>query len=808
MYYKVKWQIVLCLFIVTLVKTYSQEIVFSGNVIDKDSGLELSFANIRVAETDFGTAADASGRFQLKLDPGFHRIIFSYIGYQSDTLDLDFNDNISREIKLLPVSLNFPEIVVLPGENPALRIIKKAIEYKTSRQSKIKTYTMNSVSKGIFRSTGDVSGDKNSVSAGIDDTGNDSTQMEIKAIFENYSKAYFRSPDELKEEIIARKQTANVPSTVNLLTGGRLIQNFYDDEIEFFGRKIPSPISETDPEYYFYFLQDSTFFNRRKVYNVYFAPTSNIFPAFYGNLFILDSLFALIKLDVNLNNAANPGRIFSKINVFQQFMAFDDSLYFPIDYRLFADGNVFGFLKFGLELNSLMYNYKINEEITEDKFDGAIISVLPEADEKKEKFWKTIQGIPSSEEESEAYSKIDSVKKAPKSFFEKISLLSPRTRMNDNLSIPGPMDIYHFNRVEGHALGFGLYINDEFNKRLNADFNTQYGFSDKRLKNKLSVEYLMGKNRTSSIYFSGFNKLTNLFEEDDEYNQFTTTVLNLFTKYDYKDYYYSNGMEFGVKHSLADYLEITAGGYYSKDKSASVNTNYSLFQKEEIYNANRPVEDTEIKVISAGFNFDFRDFIDDGYFRRRIPGKVIPLFSFKYLTTEPGFLKNKFKYDRFTFELNGRLATFGTAEFRYQYQRDVSYGTVPVQRMSQISGNIESGGKYFTYRTLKFGEVFGDNITKINIEHYFGDELFRRFHMGFLAEFQITLNSFINIAWSSISSKSKKELTGNFYEFKTPFVEAGFGLGHLFLPIAIEFAWKLNHRGHNNFAICLNTALM
>ena len=125
----------------------------------------------------------------------------------------------------------------------------------------------------------------------------------------------------------------------------------------------------------------------------------------------------MVKIDVNLNAPANPGRIFNKVNILQQYSKYENDIFMPVDYRIFADGNALGIFKFGLELNTIFFDYKVNSPIPDGIFNMAIVKVLPDADKKDSLYWKSTQTIPSTLEEQKAYTRIDSLETLPKSFW-------------------------------------------------------------------------------------------------------------------------------------------------------------------------------------------------------------------------------------------------------------------------------------------------------------------------------------------------------------------------------------------------------
>jgi hypothetical protein len=79
------------------------------------------------------------------------------------------------------------------------------------------------------------------------------------------------------------------------------------------------------------------------------------------------------------------------------------------------------------------------------------------------------------------------------------------------------------------------------------------------------------------------------------------------------------------------------------------------------------------------------------------------------------------------------------------------------------------------------------------------------FNIPGLKDWEVTLNAFLNIAVSEIGQKSAELLPTDLRTFSKPFYEIGFGIGQGILPIQLEFAWKLNYRGSNNFVMSINT---
>jgi hypothetical protein len=81
--------------------------------------------------------------------------------------------------------------------------------------------------------------------------------------------------------------------------------------------------------------------------------------------------------------------------------------------------------------------------------------------------------------------------------------------------------------------------------------------------------------------------------------------------------------------------------------------------------------------------------------------------------------------------------------------------------------------------------------------------------VSFLSNTGINFNTFINGALISTGNESESLLFhDSIKSFTHPFYEAGFGIGHLLLPLKFEFSWKLNYRGENNFRFGINSVVL
>ena len=785
----------------------AQQFTIKGKIVDADSKFPLSFANIRVAETTLGTSSNVNGKFELKLKQGTYKLIASFIGYYSDTVNVEVDKNLNEvNFALRQSEIILSEVLVKPGVNPALEIIRKAIEKKNIRNNRLKNYEVEAYTKGLVRTTEEISAGNNSIGVGLG--GSDTTELIIAGILENHSRNYFQQPDKFKSVILARKQSANFPPSINTLTGGRLIQDFYENDVNFLGRDLPGPISDNALNYYYYYIENVLAQNNKTIYQIHIEPDNSSDPGFSGKIFITDSTFDLVKVDLILNRAANTGNLFDTVNIYQQFDEYN-GIVMPIDYRLFVKANVLGLVRFGFELNTIMFNYSINNNIPENIFNKAIVTVVPDADNIDSSYWQNTQTIPNTLEETIAYERIDSVESAPKTFWDDYSLLDTRISLSDNLSISAPIAMYHFSRVEGHALDLGIFVDDAFNRRFNSSLKMSYGFSDKKFKQDFNAGYLLGDYRTWEVKARAFNKLNVLFEESDNYGELLSTLVTLIAKNEFRDYYYSKGIEIGIEGEVLPVVKMRLNYKNKTDNNAFVNTDFSFFNKEKTYRANPPIFETRINSLNLGFDLDFRDYIEDGYFRRRTSlGRSYVLLSGDITYSNPDFLSSNLNFTKYEISAFTFIRTFKSASMNVRLYGRLTDGATPYQDLYALPGNIDVVFNSQTFRTLNVNEIVGDKIITLNFTHDFRDEIFRAMNIPGLKNWEIMFSLIFNAALADITSETTAILTNPVKSFKHPFYEIGFALGQGLLPFKLEFMWKLNYRDGNNFRVGLNLPLL
>jgi hypothetical protein len=300
-----------------------------------------------------------------------------------------------------------------------------------------------------------------------------------------------------------------------------------------------------------------------------------------------------------------------------------------------------------------------------------------------------------------------------------------------------------------------------------------------------------------------------LFEQSKDYNELVATFLSLLSKYEFKDYYYSKGFDVELWGEVFPVLSLGLGFLNRTDNSAYNNSDFSFFAKDKTYRLNPAIFETKINAVTAGFKLDFRDYIEDGYSRRRISfGGNYTTFEGDVTWSNQDVLKSKIDFTKYEFRSDSQVRTFRNCILNIKTNFVYNDGTLPFQMLHSLPGNIDVVSRSYSFRTLEYNEMLGDRLATIMIEHFWGSELFRWFGVPGLKDWDIILDSFFNIAYTDISDKSRSILIYPQRVFRNPFYEIGFGIGHALLPLTIEFAWKLNHKNNNNFRVSINSFIV
>ena len=109
--------------------TDAQELTIEGKVVDSESMEPLAFVNVIYGTPSKGTTTDIDGRFSIEISRQVDHVQFSFLGYHKKVVDVDtLTGSPEQPIQMDPRAFRLDEVVIKPGSNPAVPIIKKVYE--------------------------------------------------------------------------------------------------------------------------------------------------------------------------------------------------------------------------------------------------------------------------------------------------------------------------------------------------------------------------------------------------------------------------------------------------------------------------------------------------------------------------------------------------------------------------------------------------------------------------------------------------------------------------------------------------------
>lgn len=473
--------LIVCLFLSLM----SQAQSVKGRITDGVTGEPLPFVAVVIATSNQGVYSDIDGYFELRALPTGTQVNFSFVGYEG--LQKTWQGEQPWLVQLTPKPFQLSEVIVLPGENPAERIIRKAIENKAlNHPEKGNSFTYDSYNKLVFTMLLDSSISNDPVKYNSLDSSTqevvDFTKDQHLFLMESVSKRKFLPPGKSEETIIASRVSGLTNPQFSLLATQLQSFSFYGESVNIFDLSYLSPLSDQAIRKYLFILEDTTFAGSDTVYTVSFRPRKGKnFVGMKGQLFIHTNRYAIQNVIAEPFESA--GGFHVKIQQHYEFV--NDKKWFPVQLNSlitmpFASVNNFDLVGIG---KSYIKNIVLDPELRARDFTPVTIQMQAGALNAPDSVWNKYRSLEPDARDARTYHVVDSLGKAENfdKFAQALLILSTG-------KIPwGPISfdidrLMRFNNFEGFRGGLGLHTNERMSKYFEVGGYWAYGFRDKRKK--------------------------------------------------------------------------------------------------------------------------------------------------------------------------------------------------------------------------------------------------------------------------------------------------------------------------------------
>lgn len=766
----------------------------TGTVVDSLTRAPLPLATVRLDGTDRGTIAGKDGRFNIRLQPGDHRLVVSYVGYQRRGVDLTVSvRRIDLAIALAPSIAQTGPIVVTP-EDPARRLLRFAIARKQLQRDSLESYSHTLYTR--FVAAADTS------TAGRATGRGDTT---IVTIFESYSRGYFRKPDEYFNEIFQRRQTANVPPQGNFVVFGTNL-SAYDDFVRILGEDIYTPFHPDALDFYnveiAYVTRDA---DSTPIAHLLVTPTSGDRRAFSGSIDLNARTFAPLKVDLEPNRAVQLP-FDASLHYKQTFDVVDDRFVVPTGMHIAASvsAEILWLFSPRLDINieTVAYDYRTNVPLDDDLFAQRRVEASETAESIDSTFWESSEVLPLSTAERDAYEEIRVHLEAPDSLssdggglFGRVLGEIPRVvgRLNRR-PFTGVEDVFRYNRIHGAYTGIGLC--DEVIDGVLATVKGGYGFADERWYGEIAGKVWLDRTEHFAIDASAYRRLARRDNPWIVTAQGITPLALVFGS-DYGDYYYSNGFEGGIEASSGQLRFLRRDQYIRPNRfrvffraedheSARNRTEFSLLGRDDTFRPNPPAMDGTMRSIGGEINLAFAPGRRFGRIGLQLTAEV----------SDPDLLPTAFTFEQYTGTFFLTTRTLPLWQLDVRFSGGYSRGQVPPQRFFSLESAVSSIAGEAAFRGMSVKEFYGDRFASVSLEHNFGEIIPGILRIPNIASFGIEFLLLGRAGWTSFSPETRMftnttlpstDATSDRYYY-----EAGIGINRLLFFFRVDLSARFS----------------
>jgi hypothetical protein len=465
----------------------AQTNIIEGYVFDEKTGNPIPFANFQLIGNDrkIGTVSDVRGWFRLQATEVDSLVSISHVSYENRILPLD-EFIMKGTVFLKPSTLALSEFTFEAGENPAMAIIKKAIEYKPIHNpGKLDSYRYEAYHKTIFSFEG--------LSEFPDYDDPNLNMLEGGHLFmaESYSEVKFKKPGRINETVKASKISGIDNPLVALAASTFQPFSFYETHFNVLEQPYLNPLSKEGLNKYNYFLEDSIDQASGKTLIISYQPKKGkFFQLLKGLMYISENQFAL----ENMTLSPADSTLVLTFEM-QQKNSWDGQYWFPVQINASFRTTDNSFEQKNLLIKNQMFltNIEINKLPKNEKFQP--LSLVMDINNKAYD-WETLRLDSLTYREYQTYRRFENMPEKEKRRLEVISKVIGQLATG---RIPiGPVDLiperlFRINRYEGFALGLGLSSNQSLSDFFRLEGYFRYGFRDKAWKYGTGIEFMLDK---------------------------------------------------------------------------------------------------------------------------------------------------------------------------------------------------------------------------------------------------------------------------------------------------------------------------
>ena len=756
----------------------AQETLVVGQVLNATAKSPVPDANIYFKNTTKGTKSNDEGYFLIRTEGGETTLVFSAVGYRTREIRFKKGQSAGLQVELKEQNVELLEVMVVPGANPALPLMRKVREARD--RNDYSTLTTGTFAEQNLVYLGNIS--RNSLKRKI------FSQLSEGAIQSNDSSLLlplFMSEKKVQRQknnvsVLSENYFSSKPENERLLMGLTNQQsagiNFYRNSLTFFNQSFVSPLASSGNAYYNYYLTDSIMQNQRKEYQINFRTKNPKNLAFNGSMRIDSASLALTYIDAILPTRANLNYV-HQLRVQQQFE--QNSSFFVPQTSLFSSNITYEVLADSLHPKPELFIQQ--KTITEN------ISISENSD---------INFAGSNLKATEIDSSMLHLGNTPVVRFAKwlADVIITGYIPVGKVDIGKVQHIARLTEVEGLRLTLPFRTNETFSKNIGFSGYAGYGFKNNIPKYSAGFHYkLPTENRL--IFNANYT---------DDYRR---------VDYDYNDFLYrENPLLSGDEDIAITIFGLRTARKLNERKEFSTSLTYdwnkniesTLFYRHHrlgdseampfVQNATVLSHITQQSVVLQS-RFSFGERVYDDHFQRIYVANEKPVI---YTILEAGKFNAGTKQGNYL-KINASVKQqirFTAGQWNYMFEAGKIFGEVPYSLLEIPMGNGSFPYRRNLFNTLRDMEYAFDQYAGMHNELIMNGivmnhiPLIKHLNLRELLTFKVLYGNRSNVHNNII------DIPANIYKLNQPHMEVGVGFSNILRLFTLQSLWRLTNPDH------------
>ena len=804
---KKKTRIILLLIVLFPALTFAQLTKLTGKVTDSSTGETLPLASVFFKGTTIGTNCDLDGKFSLETKNAKDSLVISMMGYKQKIVTIVKNKFQVINVSLEPITTLLNTVVITPGENPAIKFMRKVIANKKNNdREKLDAYQYEAYNKIQLDANNITEKFKNQrilrpfkfIFNYVDTSSvNGKTYLPI-FISESLSDVYYRKNPKASIEKVKANKISGINDASYAQFLGDLVQsvNIYDNYINLFQKNFVSPVAGFGLAFYKYYLLDSARIDNKWCYKVSFKPKRKQEYTFSGSLWVNDTTFAVKSIEMQMSHDVNMNFI-NDMQLSQEYEKIGEYWMLSRD-KIIADFNILektqknlGF--YGTKTTTYR-NFVLNQPKDPKFYNQPVTTIVePDALIKNDQFWNANRHEELSLKEKTIYHMIDTLEKLPvfNTYLNIIQMITSGYYYKGNFDWGPYMSTISFNDLEGTRFRIGGRTSNDFSTKVMLTGHVAYGTKDQAFKYNAEVMYMLSKNPRRTLGGSIKHDIEqlgtglNAFREDFLLAAlFRRSPANKLSLVDQYKVYYDHEWLTGFLNTFS----ITHRRLYAPSSGP-----FKVYDGDTLSHSS--ISTTEFGVNTR---FAFGEKIIMGEFERTSLGAKYPILEIQYGYSPPKLFGSEYEYHRLQVRTEHwfNILTWGWS--KYTIEAGKVWGKVPYTLLKIHPGNETYMFDEYAFNLMNYYEFVSDKYLNFSYTHHFSG-LFLN-HIPLMRKLKWRELAWIKGVVGTISPENTKfvVLPVGTSDLKQPYFEAGVGVENILRFIRVDGVWRLSHLDNLN----------